>query len=99
MRGFVLDFSRPRGILIVYPMMTRIQKWGNSLGLRIPKAFAEEARVGAGSEVDLAIERDRLVIRPLRKSQYQLRVLLRGVTTSNLHAEVDAGRPLGREPW
>ena len=37
-------------------MQTKVQKWGNSLGLRIPKSFAEQAGVEAGSEVDLSVE-------------------------------------------
>ncbi len=44
-------------------MNTKIQKWGNSLGLRIPKSFAEEAGVEAGSEVDLTVEDGQLIVR------------------------------------
>ena len=55
-------------------MQTRIQKWGNSLGLRIPKAFAEEAGVEAGSEVDLSLEDGELIIRPKRVPKYDLSV-------------------------
>jgi antitoxin MazE len=80
-------------------MQTRIQKWGNSLGLRIPKAFARQAGVEAGSEVDLSVEDGDLVIRPLRRPKYQLKVLLKGVTASNIHKEVDTGAPVGKEPW
>ena len=80
-------------------MQTRIQKWGNSLGLRIPKSFAEQAGVEAGSEVDLALEDGELIIRPTRGPQYELAVLLRGVTEENLQPEVDTGPPTGREAW
>ena len=48
-------------------MQTRIQRWGNSLGLRIPKAFAEQAGVEAGSEGDLALDDGELIIRPARE--------------------------------
>ena len=80
-------------------MQTRIQKWGNSLGLRIPKAFAEQAGVEAGSAVDLALEDGDLVIRPTRAPKYDLAALLRGITDENVHAEVETGRPVGREVW
>ncbi len=80
-------------------MQTRIQKWGNSLGLRIPKSFAEEAGVEAGSEVDLSLEDGELVIRPKRAPKYDLRMLLRRVTAENVHTEVESGQPVGREVW
>lgn len=80
-------------------MQTKIQRWGNSLGLRIPRAFAEEAGVGAGSEVDLSIQDGDLVVKPARRSRYLLKDLLRKVTSRNLHTEVDTGGPVGREVW
>ena len=80
-------------------MQTRIQKWGNSLGLRIPKSFAEQAGVGAGAEVDLALENGELIIRPRREPKYDLTALLRRITDENVHAEVETGPPAGRETW
>jgi len=78
-------------------MVTKIQKWGNSLGIRIPKSFAKEAQVGAGSRVDLAVKAGRLTITPIRPQGYDLETLLAGVTPANLHAEVDTGKPMGSE--
>ena len=78
-------------------MIAKVQKWGNSLALRIPKGFAAETRVKYGSEVDLTVERDRLVIRPVRARRYRLKTLLAGVTRSNLHAEVNTDAPVGLE--
>ena len=80
-------------------MQTKIQKWGNSLGLRIPRAFAEEAGVDAGVEVNLSIRNGDLVVRPVRRVKYQLSALVRKITVKNLHGEVDAGGPVGREVW
>lgn len=80
-------------------MRTKIQKWGNSLGLRIPKSFAEEAEVEAGSEVNLSVEDGELVIRPIRKPKYRLADLLRKVTPDNVHEEIETGDPVGREIW
>lgn len=80
-------------------MQTKIQRWGNSLGLRIPRSFAEEAGVAAGSEVDLSIQDGRLVVKPARRRKYRLEDLLRKITAKNLHAEVDTGGPVGREVW
>ena len=77
----------------------KIQRWGNSLGLRIPRSFAEEAGVGAGSEVDLSIQDGDLVVKLATRRQYRLEELLRKITVKNLHAEMDAGSPVGREVW
>ena len=80
-------------------MPTTIRKWGNSLGLRIPRALAEEAGLVAGSEVDLSIRRGDLVVKPARRTKYRLIDLLRKITSKNIHAEVDADGPVGREIW
>jgi antitoxin MazE len=79
-------------------MVTRVQKWGNSLALRIPQSFAVQAKVAAGTAVDIAVERGQLVVRPVRQ-RYRLRDLLRAVDARHLHAEVQTGRPVGREIW
>lgn len=80
-------------------MQTRVQKWGNSLGLRIPKAFADQAGVEAGSEVDLTLEGGELIIRPRRLPKCDLAALLRGITDDNLHDEIQTGPSVGREVW
>ena len=80
-------------------MQTKIQKWGNSLGLRIPKAFAEQAGVVAGSVVDLSVQDGELIVRPIRFPRYDLKNLRRDVTATNVHKEVEIRGPLGREVW
>ena len=79
-------------------MVTKIQKWGNSLGLRIPKTLAKDAGVDEGSAVDITFEGDRIVIQPLQV-RYQLRDLLSEVREDNLHEEIPTGDPVGRESW
>jgi antitoxin MazE len=79
-------------------MVTRVQKWGNSLALRIPRSFALQAKVAAGTAVDIAVEKGQLVLRPVRQ-RYRLRDLLKAVHARNLHAEVQTGHPVGREIW
>jgi len=80
-------------------MVTKLQKWGNSLGLRIPKSFAAEARVEAGSIVDIRVENGALLVRPVRRKKYHLTELVRGVNSRNLHEEIATGKPVGREAW
>jgi antitoxin MazE len=80
-------------------MQTMIQQWGNSLALRIPKAFAQQARVKKGSRVRFTVEKNQLVIEPVEKSKITLKSLLAGVTPENIHPETDWGRPMGKEIW
>jgi antitoxin MazE len=80
-------------------MHTKIQKWGNSLGLRIPRSFAAEAQVEEGTTVDLSVENGRLLVRPLRVRRYSVNALLRHVNRRNLHGEIPTGRVVGREAW
>jgi antitoxin MazE len=80
-------------------MLTKVQKWGNSLGLRIPRSFAADARVGPGSVVDISLVRGGLLVRAARLRRYRLDELLKAINRRNLHAEVNFGRSVGREAW
>ena len=80
-------------------MQTKIQKWGNSLGLRIPRSLAAEAQVREGATVDLSVENGRLLVRPLLVRKYALKGLLRKVNRRNLHGEISTGKAVGREAW
>jgi antitoxin MazE len=77
----------------------KVQKWGNSLALRIPKPFAEEAHVDQGTEVDLSLSDGKLVAAPVLNRPFTLEQLLAGVTKNNTHKEVDFGQAVGRELW
>jgi antitoxin MazE len=85
-------------LYILATVRTRIVKWGNSLGLRIPKSFAEEVEVRSGSTVDLSISDGKMVIRPIEQ-RFRLEELLEVVTEDNLPAEIPTGEPRGRESW
>jgi len=77
----------------------KIHKWGNSLGLRLPKALAEQAGIGEGTEVDIAIEEDRIVIQRSRPLRYELSEMVSLIKESNIHEEVETGEPEGGEAW
>ena len=79
-------------------MHATIQKWGNSLALRIPQAVARQMRVEEGDDVILRVDAGCLNVRPARP-RYRLRALVRKMTPKNRHAETDWGRPEGREIW
>ena len=72
-------------------MKSRVQKWGNSLAIRIPKALAAKARLLDNTPVELSLPDGQLVIRPLATEALTLDELLRGVTKENLHGEWDTG--------
>jgi len=79
-------------------MRTRIQKWGNSLALRIPKVFASEVGLKKDTEVEMSLEKGRLVITPIKETT-SLEQLLAKVTEENRHKEIDIGPKVGREVW
>ncbi len=81
-------------------MLAKVQKWGNSLALRLPKTLATEADLHLDSAVKITVRDHTLIIEPVReKKAYDLDALLAGVTPGNLHGETDFGSPAGREEW
>lgn len=80
-------------------METKVQKWGNSLGVRNPRGLAEEIGLGAGSEVSLTAKDGELVLRPFVPSRLRLADLLAGVTPANIHACIDTGDAGGAESF
>lgn len=80
-------------------MRVQVQKWGNSLALRIPKPFAEDVGVAEGTVVDVSVSKGRLIAAPVTPRRVRLEDLLRRVTKRNLHGETETGSPVGREAW
>jgi len=71
-------------------MKTRVQKWGNSLAVRIPKSFAEGMGIGNNAPVEMSLEEGALVIKADRDRQWDLDALLAEVTDENIHEEWEA---------
>ena len=80
-------------------MKTRIQKWGNSLALRIPKSFAVEVGLEKDAPVEVSLVNGKLVITPVSEPELKLDDLLAQVTEENLHQEVDTSPAMGNEIW
>ncbi|EMJ90566.1 MULTISPECIES: AbrB/MazE/SpoVT family DNA-binding domain-containing protein [Leptospira] len=78
-------------------MESIIQKWGNSLGIRIPKAMATELELNDGSHVELQYEGDKIVIYPMKKASLEEK--LSKITKQNLHSEISTGNSIGKEAW
>ncbi len=80
-------------------MKTAVQRWGNSLALRIPRAYAAETRISEGSEVELTLKSGTLVIRPVVRKRHALADLLKRVSAANRHESVQTGPAVGKEVW
>ena len=79
-------------------METRVKKWGNSQGIRLPKTILEEARLKSGDRVQLAVKDGSILISSAR-SRFSLEELVGRIAPGNLHGEVETGGPAGREVW
>lgn len=80
-------------------MKSKVQKWGNSLAVRIPKTFAEEVGLKDDSPIEMRLFKGGLLLEPLAVWAPSLEELLDGVTDANLHDETDTGSPWGSEAW
>ena len=80
-------------------MRAVVQKWGNSLALRIPKSFAAEVGLQRETSVEVSLANGKLVITPIAKPKLSLKQLLAKVTKENMHHEIDTGPAMGNETW
>lgn len=82
-------------------MLTRIQKWGNSQGIRFPKTILEEANISVGDEITLSVHEGAIIVEPARKTRgkYQIQDLVAQMPEDYEVEEVSWGAPQGREVW
>ena len=80
-------------------METRVQKWGDSLAVRIPKPIAAQLGLANHSSVKFSLRGTELIITPVKHPALELADLLAGVTEDNLHGEIDTGTATGKEKW
>ena len=80
-------------------METIVRKWGNSLGIRLPKILANEIHIEDGSKVELELKSNKIIIKPEKQNKLTLRDLLAKIDDSNLHKEFDFGFNEGNEKW
>jgi len=80
-------------------MITKVQKWGNSLAVRIPRSVAEDTHLKPGESVNLASHDGQIVIAAVRQQRFKLADLLKEVTSRNKHEEIVTGNPVGLEAW
>ena len=80
-------------------MPITLHRWGNCVGLRVPKPLLEQLGLAEGSQVDVKVEGDRLVIEPPRPKRLTLQDVLRGFIPDSQPGEVDWGAAAGKEVW
>ena len=80
-------------------MRAKVQKWGNSLALRIPKAVAELVGLTEGREVELVVKDARLIVKTTFQHRYTLEELVAQITDENRHEEIETGPSVGNEAW
>ena len=82
-------------------MVTKIQKWGNSQGLRLSKDLLSDADIDVGDAVEVAVNNGTLIVTPVRRVRgaHDLRALVRRISKTYKPGELDWGRPAGREVW
>ncbi len=82
-------------------MVTKIQQWGNSQGLRLPKRLLEDVQLTIGDEVDISVNNGNIIIRPARRIQrrYKLEDLVAKIPEDYKTVEIDWGKAAGKEIW
>lgn len=74
-----------------------IKKWGNSPALRLNSAIMKSAHLSLDQRVSIKVQRGRIIIEPIVKSEYSLEELVAGINAKNIYEEIDFGAPVGKE--
>jgi antitoxin MazE len=82
-------------------MVTKVQKWGNSQGLRLSRQLLEDAQIAVGDEVEVGVRDGVIVVAPVKrpKGRHNLPELVRRIPKDYQAEELDWGRPAGKEVW
>lgn len=80
-------------------MQATIKKWGNSPALRLNASLMRLAQLSVDQEVNIHVQKGKLVIEPARSTEYSLEELVGAITPQNCHAESDFGSPIGKEAF
>lgn len=82
-------------------MLAKIQKWGNSQGLRLTKNLLTDAQLGVGDEVDISVKDGIVIVKPTKtiRGKHNLKDLVARIPKNHQKGEVDWGEPVGKEVW
>jgi antitoxin MazE len=82
-------------------MLTKIQKWGNSQGLRLAKNLLADAQLDIGDEVDIKVKDGIMLVTPAKRirGRHNLKDLVSRIPENYQSGEIDWGEPVGKEVW
>ena len=82
-------------------MLAKIQKWGNSQGLRLTKSLLSDAQIDVGDEVDVSVKDGAIIVSPAKRirGRHNLKDLVARIAENYQPSEVDWGEPVGKEIW
>jgi antitoxin MazE len=79
--------------------LSKVQKWGNSQGLRLSKDILDLADLAVGDEVEIEVGAGEIVVRKVSKPKYDLAELVARIPKGYKAQEVSFGPPVGKEEW
>jgi len=80
-------------------MISKVIKWGNSLALRLPKAYTKELNLNENSPVEINSDKEKITITPVELKKYDSKELFSRISEENIHKEIETGIPQGKEIW
>ncbi|MDD5676094.1 MAG: AbrB/MazE/SpoVT family DNA-binding domain-containing protein [Chitinivibrionales bacterium] len=82
-------------------MMARLQKWGNSQGIRFPRELLRQTSIAVGEEVDISVKQGAIIVKPGlgNRGKYRLKDLLSKMPAHYRLREEQWGKPVGKESW
>ena len=80
-------------------MLAKVQKWGNSQGVRLPKQVLRDAHISIGDDVEVSARNGRIVVKPLSKSKFDLADLVSRMPRNYKPREESFGKAVGKEEW
>ena len=80
-------------------MVSKVQQWGNSQGVRLPKNVLDLAHIAVGDEVEIIVDDRQILVKKVRRSKYDLAELVSRIPKRYKAREVNFGRPVGKEEW
>lgn len=80
-------------------MEAKVKKWGNSLGVRIPKSISTQVGITEGASIEIKIEGDKITLAPIQKKEYSIEEMILMISEDNVHYEINTDGPVGKEIW
>ena len=80
-------------------MISKVIKWGNSLALRLPKAYTKELNLNENSPVEINSDKEKITITPVELKKYDSKELFSRISEENIHKEIETEIPQGKEIW